>query len=616
MIVPVVAWLFAASPAYASSSVPYSELQLGSPNATRSYGQATITGSNAANCSSSSDTFQTTASLSADSSGNGLLTIGTQNLGNQPHSVTAVSGSELELDFSGSGPDGKGVTYMVTSTLTGYGTSFTGTYVLTISSSEGSCTFTRPQTLTLQGTGLTLGAAPPPNGGGSPQQEVNSAATGLEQSVDGILNESVKSTIQNITTSIDPGAPGTVDATVVFDGTGGSGSSFIVFEGGTGQGSSLLVFDGSTGQGSSLLVFDGGTGQGSSIFAPCSSDGDGYVCTDGSGGSGSSVLTFEGSGGSGSSILAPPTEGPRIGERHRRIRRLGQQRQLDRNRPLGAVRAADGCERAAPKEGQAVHPPPQALKAEVHDAEGGGRAVHRHHQDHAHDRRPPHAGTAGIRVRPSDPDRRARSRSPLPQAPPPRPQPPEAPAQGRRQLQAKLMPTTLNHRKGELPQSRRRESMRIPRWVALAAVLGALAFPGAVSGKSLRCCYDYVGTISQHNRFFDLNLMRTTSNGSDYQLQARWRPDFSPAKCANAFLFMPQTTLKATVHIPGSTHQFVIKDGVANENRFIKVHKVKNFTAVFTKGRVTGSFANDTFLFHGTRCSTGPIIFSANIAAS
>ncbi len=150
------------------------------------------------------------------------------------------------------------------------------------------------------------------NGGSQPpstQQAVDNAATELEQSVDSILNQSVKSTIQNLSATIDPGAPGTVDATVVFDGGTGQGSSLFVFEGGGGAGSSILVFDGSGGSGSSLLVFEGGGGSGSSIFAPCSATGDGYDCG-GSGGQGSTVLTFEGSGGSGSSVLAPPTLGP------------------------------------------------------------------------------------------------------------------------------------------------------------------------------------------------------------------------------------------------------------------------------------------------------------------
>ncbi len=37
--------------------------------------------------------------------------------------------------------------------------------------------------------------------------------------------------------------------------------------------------------------------------------------------------------------------------------------------------------------------------------------------------------------------------------------------------------------------------------------------------------------------------------------------------------------------------------------------------AVFTKGKVAGSFANDTFLFHSTHCSTGAVTFSASRVA-
>lgn len=46
--------------------------------------------------------------------------------------------------------------------------------------------------------------------------------------------------------SLNVGEPGTVTATVAFDGSGSAGSSVLVFDGSGGSGSSVLVFDGSS----------------------------------------------------------------------------------------------------------------------------------------------------------------------------------------------------------------------------------------------------------------------------------------------------------------------------------------------------------------------------------
>jgi hypothetical protein len=138
------------------------------------------------------------------------------------------------------------------------------------------------------------------------QQQVNTTATQTQSQVQKALNQSIKSTVQNLQASFDAPSPGTVEDTVA-EGPGGSGYPLLVFDGSGGSGSSVLVFDGSGGNGSSLFAFDGSGGSGGAIFAPCSSTGTGYDCTDGSG---TSQVTFEGTGGSGSSILAPPTLGP------------------------------------------------------------------------------------------------------------------------------------------------------------------------------------------------------------------------------------------------------------------------------------------------------------------
>jgi hypothetical protein len=136
----------------AGSPVPYSDLQLASTSATRSYGDPTST---IGDCTGLAQTFQTPVSLSADGNGNGVLNVGTENLGSQAHSITELSDSELELSYSATVSSGD-ETSPATSTFEGYGASFSGTYTLTVSGPTGPCTTTRPQTLTLQGSGLTL----------------------------------------------------------------------------------------------------------------------------------------------------------------------------------------------------------------------------------------------------------------------------------------------------------------------------------------------------------------------------------------------------------------------------------------------------------------------------
>jgi hypothetical protein len=157
-------------------------------------------------------------------------------------------------------------------------------------------------------------------------------------------------------------------------------------------------------------------------------------------------------------------------------------------------------------------------------------------------------------------------------------------------------------------------SSRFALWAALAVVLGLLLLPGTVSGK-VRHGYHYAGTTSQHGLTFNLFLTPTGSTG--WTLDAKYKADFSPSRCGNAFLFASSTHLIAkNVHIhtviPNVRTKLVVKNGKGQNNRFIKGHTVKNFTAIFTKGKVTGSFSNDSFRFHSTRCSTGRVTFSAS----
>jgi hypothetical protein len=284
--------------ALAKSPAPFDQLQLASPNATRVFGPATITGPNANQCSASPSTVQDTLALSADANGDGVLTIDpTQTFVREANSVYETGPSQLELDWSGSRTQPQ-ETSTSSSTLDGYGTSFRGTYVVTFTFDVGgSCTVTRPETLTLEGTGLTLG----PSTSGQQQQQVNSAAAQTQVQLQNALNGAVKAIIRNLQATFDAASAGTVDDTVTLDGAGGSGSSVLVFV----SGSSVLVFDRSGSSGSNVLTFGSSAG-GVLTFDGSGGNGSSVLTFDGSSGSGSALLTFEGSGGSGSSILVPP----------------------------------------------------------------------------------------------------------------------------------------------------------------------------------------------------------------------------------------------------------------------------------------------------------------------
>lgn len=242
--------LLATAPAYANTPVPVGQLQLASPNAIRTYGQPTsIVGT----CTASAQAFATPASLSADAHGNGLLTIGTQTLGNQPHAVSEISPSQLELSFSGSGGP-PGPTYTASSTFTGYGTSFSGTYVLTVPSDGSPCTVTRPQILTLQGSGLTLGASSGP-------VTLADACSDFEAELQKQLQELLNDQVRNLKANIQIPGPG--DLNVAFDGGGSSGSAISAPLPAGATASSAP-----SGCSVSFLAFDGSGGAGSSISAP------------------------------------------------------------------------------------------------------------------------------------------------------------------------------------------------------------------------------------------------------------------------------------------------------------------------------------------------------------
>jgi hypothetical protein len=153
----------------------------------------------------------------------------------------------------------------------------------------------------------------------------------------------------------------------------------------------------------------------------------------------------------------------------------------------------------------------------------------------------------------------------------------------------------------------RRALMRFLKMLAIVAAATLAAGAGTALSKTPRCCYYYVGTTSQHGLTFTLSLNRI-GTGNGYRLAALWKEDYSPAACSGAFLFGEETQLTVpVVHIKNST---LTVNGGQFKGRPVPNHKVTNFTATFTKGKVAGSFT-DTFSWKGSTCSTGLVTYSA-----
>lgn len=139
--------------------------------------------------------------------------------------------------------------------------------------------------------------------------------------------------------------------------------------------------------------------------------------------------------------------------------------------------------------------------------------------------------------------------------------------------------------------------IRTPRVLA-ALLLAALIVPAAVSGAPLAGYFSYAGTTSQHEPFHFV-LTRTAPN--TYRLLASWYDRYSPAVC-NQTLGRPSTTLKlAGLHITNSA--ITISGATPQGGHTALPHRV-SLKAVFTKGKVSGSFTDTT----GHRGQTGPTV--------
>lgn len=139
-------------------------------------------------------------------------------------------------------------------------------------------------------------------------------------------------------------------------------------------------------------------------------------------------------------------------------------------------------------------------------------------------------------------------------------------------------------------------------------VLGVLGTSGAGLGAGPVYNYNYGGTTSQ-NHPFHLSL---SGNSSGYSFFASWYDTYTPSPC-NADILEPRTTLRiATVHLHGT--DLTITGAVASP-RSVLPHKV-TLNAVFTKGKVSGSFVDTTGSKARTgptlSCSTGTVTFAAS----
>ncbi|MBV9312057.1 MAG: hypothetical protein JOZ73_14595, partial [Solirubrobacterales bacterium] len=211
--VVVVVWLATASSAFAQTSVPLSQLQLASPSATWTYGPAIahVCGGN-----SPGDTNMGTVALSADGQGDAQVTMGQHPAGlvGNPYLVYVTGSGGLQFTMTGSGSISGGGTYKRSLTMTGYGTSFSGTMWTAEYFSNETCYFTRATTLTLAGSGLTFKSP----GQGQVDNTTAQIATNLQSTFDLPVNAPV----QNIDTTFDAPSPGTIDATNA-EGPGGPG---------------------------------------------------------------------------------------------------------------------------------------------------------------------------------------------------------------------------------------------------------------------------------------------------------------------------------------------------------------------------------------------------------
>lgn len=137
------------------------------------------------------------------------------------------------------------------------------------------------------------------------------------------------------------------------------------------------------------------------------------------------------------------------------------------------------------------------------------------------------------------------------------------------------------------------------------------ARPSALSKLAQFRTWNYVGTTSQvANRNGDhptFLLHLQTQTGGGYSLTARWGAKYYPANPCSGY----NASRLAASHVPiSAAHMF----SIARDTDVLPAspgHVVTNFTAQFTRGKVSGSFT-DSWASDGTPCSTGVVTFSAH----
>lgn len=216
--------LAASATPWTAPGAAFADLHLGSSGASRVYGAPKITAGGKVPCKASGASFSATAALSADSAGNGVLSLSGQSGGEQAYQVELLGLGSLELAYTRHTVS-EGVASTYVSVMDGYGPRFTGSITANYTGNGLVCQVVWPQTLTLGGSGLTLAPTPAQL---AVAQSCDLASAGLA-SADQLADQDVASlgSSGGVSVSFPAAVPGTLDAVADLEGAGGGGVPII-----------------------------------------------------------------------------------------------------------------------------------------------------------------------------------------------------------------------------------------------------------------------------------------------------------------------------------------------------------------------------------------------------
>lgn len=296
-----------ATAAAAGTAIPAAQVHLAGSQTSVRLGVGSVSGSG---CSTSALNETAQTSLAADASGNARLILVTAE-GRHFAGPITQAGDQLQLDLVATG--GGATSHW---TLSGSGPQYSGQAVI----SSGSCVVTKPVSVALAGSGLTVvatipapSAAPPSSAAPTPSFPAPTPPPGVPAWLwtacsDGggagsppvVPSPSSLLDSGSATVTVNVGDAGTVDGTLAFDGSGGGGSSIAFPEDGAAPALLADAEQASTCSDPCVVAFDGSGGSGGAIayHAPAGAP---ARLTDASGGC--SSVAFDGTGGSGSSVV-------------------------------------------------------------------------------------------------------------------------------------------------------------------------------------------------------------------------------------------------------------------------------------------------------------------------